>query len=125
VLPTGSVDYSLSEGEKMVIELMRISVPRGRKQEFAKALASLVSPTQAQPGCVSCQLFQAWPRPNRLRIETRWESQEYLAHYLRSQAYKQLVLMIELSAAPPIVEFFNVVEIRGLDLVEDVRTSSE
>jgi hypothetical protein len=29
---------------------------------------------------------------------------------------------MELSAAPPVLEFFNVLEIRGLDLVEAARS---
>jgi quinol monooxygenase YgiN len=109
----------------MIIELMRISVPRGKKQEFTKALASLVNPIQRQPGCLACRLFQSWPQQNCLHIEARWENQEYLVHYLRSQDYKRLLLLVELSATPPVVEFFNVLEIRGLDLVEKARTSSE
>lgn len=109
----------------MIIELMRISVPRGKKQEFTKALASVVSPIQGQPGCLSCQMFRPWRQPNGLHIEARWESQEYLVHYLRSQNFKRLLLLIELSATPPVVEFFNVLEIRGLDLAESARTPSE
>ena len=109
----------------MIIELMRISVPRGRKQEFTNALDSLVSPIQVQPGCLSCQLFQTWPKQSGLHIEARWESQEYLVQYLRSQAYKRLLLLIELSESRPVVEFFNVLEIRGLDLAESARSSSE
>jgi quinol monooxygenase YgiN len=109
----------------MIIELMHISVPQGKKQAFTKALASLVAPIQGQPGCLGCRLLQASPRQNGVHILARWESQEYLAHYLRSQDYKRLLLLIELSATPPVVEFFNVVEIRGLDLVEQARSPSE
>jgi quinol monooxygenase YgiN len=109
----------------MIIELMRISVPQRDKQEFTKALESLVSPLQLQPGCLSSQLSQAWPNQNGLYVEARWESEEYLAYYLRSQDYKRLLLLIELSAGPPVVEFFRVLEIRGLDLVEQVRSPSE
>jgi quinol monooxygenase YgiN len=105
----------------MTIQLMRISVPRGKKHEFTKALASIVSPIQRQPGCLACRLFQSWPQQNPLQIEARWESQEYLLRYLRSPDYKRLLLLIELSATPPVFEFFNVVEIRGLDLVESAR----
>jgi quinol monooxygenase YgiN len=107
----------------MIIELMRISVPLRDKQEFTKALESLVSPLQ--PGCLSSQLSQAWPNQNGLYVEARWESEEYLAYYLRSQDYKRLLLLIELSAGPPVVEFFKVLEIRGLDLVEQVRSPAE
>jgi quinol monooxygenase YgiN len=109
----------------MIIELMRISVPRGKEQEFAKALVSLVSPIQAQPGCLSCYVLQTWPQQDGLHIEARWESQEYLVRYLQSQTYKRLLLLIELSATPPVLEFFKVLEIRGLDLVEQIRSPAD
>jgi quinol monooxygenase YgiN len=107
----------------MIIELLRISVPRGKREEFAKTLVSLVDPIALQPGCSGCRLFQTWPQRDGLLIEARWESQEYLVCYLKSQIYKNLLLLAELGAAPPTVEFFTVVEFRGLDLVQGSRTS--
>jgi quinol monooxygenase YgiN len=109
----------------MIIELLRISVPRGRRREFAKTLVSLLEPIEVQPGCLGCRVFQSWPQRDGLLIEARWESEEYLVRYLRSQMYKRLLLLAELGAAPPNVEFFTVVEFRALDLVERARTSWE
>jgi quinol monooxygenase YgiN len=116
---------SRSAGEDMIIELLNISVPRGKREEFAKALASLVGPIEVQPGCLSCRLFQNWPQRDGLRIEARWESQEYLVRYLQSQIYKRLLLLAELGAGPPGVEFFTVVQSRGLDMVEGARSSPD
>lgn len=109
----------------MTIELMSISVQRGNRAEFGKALASLVDAIQLQPGCLGCCLFEAWPSQPRLQIEARWDSQEHLVRHLQSPIYKKLLLLLELSAAPPTLEFFSVVELQGLDLVETVRTPSQ
>lgn len=105
----------------MIIELMSISVPHGKKQELGRAFASLVGPIQVQRGCLSCRLFQNWPMKDGLQMETRWNSQEDLIRHLQSEAYKKLLLLMELGVAPPVLEFFDVLEIRGLDLVEAVR----
>jgi hypothetical protein len=51
-------------------------------------------------------------------MEARWDSQADLIRHLQSDIYKRLLLLIELSPAPPAFEFFTVVEVRGLDLVE-------
>lgn len=107
----------------MIIELMRISVSRGRRKEFANTLVSLIGPIEAQPGCLGCRAFQTWPQREGILIEARWDSQEYLVRYLQSQNYKRLLLLAELGAAPPCVEFFTVVQFRGLDQVETARTS--
>ena len=108
----------------MIIELMNISVSQKKRQELGKALASLIGPIQVEPGCVSCHLMQSLPTQDGLQIEARWESHEYLIRHLQSDIYKKLLLLMELSAAPPVLEFLTVVELRGLELVESARTPS-
>lgn len=108
----------------MIIELVSISVPRSKRQQIGRALASFVGPIEVQAGCRSCRLFQSWPTQDRLLVEARWEDQEGLIRHLQSDIYKELLLLIELSASPPSLEFLTVVEYRGLDLVEAARTES-
>lgn len=105
----------------MIIEILRISVPSGKGQELGKALSSSVGPIQVQPGCLSCTLCEAWPGQDELQLEARWDSDENLMRHLQSDIYKRLLLLMELSPAPPVVEFFTVVQFRGLDLVRAAR----
>jgi quinol monooxygenase YgiN len=109
--------------DNMIIELVSVSVPHGKKQELGKALASLVGPIQVQRGCLTCRLVQGWPMQDGLQMEARWDSQADLVQHLQSDIYKRLLLLMELSPAPPVLEFFTVVELRGLDLVEMARTT--
>ena len=108
----------------MVIELVNISVSHKRRQELGKALSTLVGPIQVQSGCLNCRLFESLPMQDGLHIEARWESQEDLIRHLQSEIYKRFLLMMELSATPPVLEFLTVLEVRGLDLVESARASS-
>lgn len=108
----------------MIIELVSISVTHGKRRELGKALVSLVGPMQVQPGCLSCRLYQEWPDKDKLQMEARWNNEECLVRHLQSDLYKKLLLLMELSAAPPAVEFFKVLELRGLELVETARFSA-
>ena len=105
----------------MIIELVTISIPHAKKQEFGRALMSLVGPVQVQRGCLRCQLCEKWPAKDELQMETRWDSKEDLIAHLQSDIYKNLLLLMELSATAPVLEFLAVVELRGLDLVEAAR----
>lgn len=109
----------------MIIELMSISVSHGKRQELGKALASLVGPIQVRPGCIGCRLFQTWPMQDGLQMEARWASEEALRDYLQSDIYKKLLLLMELSSTPPVLEFFTVLEFRGLDLVQAARAPTD
>ena len=109
----------------MIIEQMSIAVPQGKRQQLGSALASFVGPTQVQPGCLSCRLCQGWTDPDELRFESRWSNEDDLIRHLKSDSYKQLLLLMELSTVPPQIEFFAVIKAQGLDLVETARLQTE
>ena len=108
----------------MIIELVRISPPVGKKEELLNGLASLVGPIQVERGCLGCRLLQTVREGDGLLMESRWDSEENLIRHLQSGTYKKMLLMMELSAVPPDLEFFTVLELRGLDLVETARAPS-
>ena len=109
----------------MIIEQMSIVVPQGKRQQLGSALASFVGPTQVQPGCLSSRLFESWANHCELCVETRWASEAELIHHLRSDAYRQLLQLMELSSTPPVIEFFAVVRVQGLELVQSARQLAE
>jgi len=107
----------------MIIEQMSVSVLPSERERFTHALVQLLSATEVLPGCLSCSLSLVLPDENILRVEVDWESWEYLLTHLKSETYKKFLLLMELSPAPPVLRFYSVEEIRGLDLVEFARSS--
>ena len=105
----------------MIIEHMSISAPDGQAQELCSALASLTGPTEVQQGCVSCRMLLSWHNPNEIVIQTKWTTADDLIAHLQSDTYKRLLLLMELSPRAPVLQFYTVQEIRGLDLVEMAR----
>jgi len=109
----------------MIIELMSISTSLAQGDHLGDALESLVGPIQVQPGCLECRLLKSLPTEKRMYVLARWETQSDLIRHLQSDSYKRFLLLMELSATPPLVEFFDVLEIRGLDLVKAARSSPD
>ena len=105
----------------MIIEQLTICAPKGKRQETGSALASLLGPTQVRPGCLKCRLFQSWRNPDELVLEANWATSEDLTLHLQSENYKRLLLLMELSPVPPVLEFWTVQEVSGLELVERAR----
>lgn len=92
---------------------------------MSKTLASLTGPSGVLPGCIACNVFQSCQDENELLVEMEWNSEEDLIRHLQSDTYKRLLLVMELSARPPVVQFYTVQELRGLDLVEEARCSAD
>ena len=107
----------------MIIERIGISAPDGRKQQMGSALVSLTGPTHVQAGCLGCRLFQNWQEPYEFLIEAEWAAEGDLIRHLQSDTYKQLLLLMELSPRPPVVQFYTVQDVRALDLVQEARNS--
>ncbi|HTZ49382.1 MAG TPA: antibiotic biosynthesis monooxygenase family protein [Verrucomicrobiae bacterium] len=109
----------------MFIELAGISVAQRSEEQFEDALESLVGAMQTQTGCLGCRLLKSSPREKWVYVLARWETQKDLIRHLQSEIYKKLILLMELSTAPPVLEFYSVLEISGLDLVEAARSVQE
>ncbi len=107
----------------MIIEQMSISAPDGKGQDLCRALASLTGPMEVEPGCLSCSLLRSWQQPDEILMQVRWNTSKDLMVHLQSDTYKRLLLLMELSPSPPVLQFFTVQEVQGLDLVEKARVS--
>jgi quinol monooxygenase YgiN len=108
----------------MIIESLGLIARRDNGRELATALSFLLGPTQAESGCVSCRLYQHVSSPNRFHLECCWTSEADLIRHLRADNYRQFLLVMELSAEPPQLQFHTVAGTRGMDLVQEVRAQS-
>jgi quinol monooxygenase YgiN len=108
-----------------IIEVVDIKTSPEKRDELRQALSSLSGPTEAEPGCKSCRLYQPLSDPSIVRVESHWKTQSDFFRHIRSDAYKKLLMLMELGCEPPTVEFYTVSELRGLGLVEAARELSD
>jgi len=104
----------------MIIELLGFAAPPDEGTNLYQTLFSSLGPTRVMPGCLGCRLYHD-PDKNTHFLESRWASEEDLIRHIRSDVYKKLLLLMELGADAPSIEFFTVSEVRGLDLIEAAR----
>jgi len=105
----------------MIIESVGIVAPGNRREELRRALAALVEPTQVEPGCVACQLYQETANASAFRFESQWKTQDDLIRRMRSEVYRSLLALMELSVEPPEIAFHMVTGTQGLEFVQAVR----
>jgi quinol monooxygenase YgiN len=105
---------------KMIIELLGFVAPRGKRTDLSQTLFSSLGPTRVTPGCLGCRLFHD-ADANTHYLESRWASEADVIRHIRSDAYKRLLLLMELGADAPSIEFFTVSEVRGLDFIKSAR----
>jgi len=104
----------------MIIELLGFVAPPDKHTDLYMALFSSLGPTRVMPGCVGCRLYHEADTSTHY-LESRWATVDDLIHHIRSDAYKRLLLLMELGATAPSIEFFTVSEVRGLDFIKAAR----
>lgn len=105
----------------MVIEILGLVARRDNRRELHAALSFLLGPTRVEPGCVACHLYQDVTNLNCLHFQCLWKSEADFLRHLRSENYKQVLILMELSAEPPDLQFHTVFETRGMEVVHTTR----
>jgi len=90
---------------------------QGATQQF---LAGILGPTRVQPGCLSCTLATE-SDPDALLYTEIWESKGDLLGRLRSDGYAKILAAMELSTRKPDVCIYEIVNLRGLEWIEQLR----
>ncbi len=105
----------------MIVGTLRILPVPERRAEVLEVFRAIQGPVLAQPGCVACHIYEEQgPEPAVVLVE-RWESQPALETHLRSETYRRILGAIELSGAPPEVQFDYVSATNGMGLIERAR----
>ena len=104
----------------MIIELLGFVAPPDKHTDLYQTLYSSLGPTRVKQGCLECRLYHD-ADADKHYLESRWSTEDDLIRHVQSDAYKKLLLLMELGATAPSIEFFTVSEVRGLDFIRAAR----
>ena len=105
----------------MVIGTLRFLPHSSRRLEVLEILRYLQGPVQTENGCESFRIYEVHgPEPGIVLVE-RWGSEEALESHIRSDAFRSIVVALELSRNPPEVRFDRVSANEEEELIERVR----
>ena len=105
----------------MIVGTLRILPAPDRRAEILEVFRAVQGPVLAQPGCVSCHIYEEQGPEAAVVLVERWESQEALEAHLRSETYRRVLGAIELSGSPPEIRFDTVLASDGMGLIERSR----
>ena len=108
-------------GFGMIIATTRVMPLPRHRTDVIELFHSVQEPMRAQPGCISCDIYEEEGAEAAVILVGRWFPQEALETHLRSEMYRCILGAMELSGDPPAVRFERVTAIDGLELVERIR----
>ncbi len=105
----------------MIITTLRMTAPPDKRDEFLRALRLLMGPVGVEPGCLSCHVYRNAESENELIITQEWATQADLDHHLRTDDFRKVLIMLELSSEPPGIPFHTIIHTAGIEAIENAQ----
>jgi quinol monooxygenase YgiN len=121
---TGGLGTNLARRLSVVLSLLRLFPSREQRRQVLGILRSVQGPTQAQPHCLDCQVYEEDNCEGAVLFLERWDSEPELQRHVRSELYRRILEAVELSRSSPEVSFYSVSAARGLEWVETLRSGA-
>ena len=97
---------------------LKISSPSGRRDELLKALKLLMNPVAVAPGCLQCRLFEDTSVMGSFMIVEEWQTQDDLVRHIKTDHFRRLLMVIEMSSTPPEVRCEKILNVNGIETIE-------
>jgi quinol monooxygenase YgiN len=123
-LKTAANDEQSQAQEKyMILSTIRVKIPSPKSGEALKIFKSIVTRNRARPDdCVFCCICEDALEDGILQFEEMWRSEEELERHLRSQEYRDLLLVLEMATKRPEIRFDTISRSTGVETIEKARS---
>ncbi len=98
-----------------------VLAPPNRREQVVQGLRSLAGRTRLKPGCVGCDLLESVESAGTFAYVEVWAKWLDFERHLRSEEYRRLLIVIELAAEPPDIQYRLISTVMGLEAVHAIR----
>src|SRR5512144_1199088 len=104
--------------KQMIRSTIRITIPPKKRGEAFKILNSVVEQCSDVPGCLSRHFYGDLREKGVLMLTEVWKTEEDLTLHLRSDEYRNLLLVMEMSLKQPEIRFDTISSSVGIEAIE-------
>lgn len=100
---------------------IRMLIPLNKQSEALEILGMVCAQVQYEPSCISSRLYRGVDDVRAVMIEEFWESDQDILYHLQSDAYRRVLMVIEMAEEPPDIRFDTIAHSNGVEFIENVR----
>jgi len=105
----------------MILATIRMTIPPPKRGEALKILRAEAELCKYDLGCLSCNIYRDLHDGRVLVLEEVWKTEEGLDLHLRSEEYRNLLLVLEMALKQPEIRFDTVSSTTGIETIERAR----
>jgi quinol monooxygenase YgiN len=106
----------------MIHSTLRIVTDPAKLLEAFAILLSMSERIRIMSGCIVCRVYRDAQEDCSLMFEEIWMSEEDLNMHIRSEEYRNVLLVMEMAVEKPEIRFETVSQVTGMETIEKVRT---
>ena len=111
--------------EKPVIQAtIRMTIPSQKSAEILEIIRPAMELAGDDPGCLSCHIYGDLQEKNVLMLEQVWRAEEDLERHIRSNEYRNMLLVLELALKRPEIRFNIISNSTGIETIEKARNQA-
>ena len=113
------------EMEKHMIQAtVRMTIPHQKRSEALKILRSVAELCRDDPGCLGCHIYGDLQDNRVLVLEQVWNAKEDLDVHIRSDEYRNMLLVLEMAPKQPEIRFDTISSSTGIETIEKARNQA-
>ncbi len=101
---------------------IRMLIPLDKQSEALEILESVSVQTRCNPSCINSRLYRGVEEVRAIMVEELWTSKEEVLRHLQSEEYRRVLLVIEMAEERPEIRFDTIMQSKGVELIESVRS---
>jgi quinol monooxygenase YgiN len=105
----------------MILSTIRMKIPPQKKGEALKILRSFVEQCRGFSGCLSCHFYEDLQEIDVLMVTEVWRDEEDMNLHLRSDEYRNLLLVMEMALIQPEIRFDTISSSKAIEVIEKAR----
>ncbi|MFT5730486.1 MAG: quinol monooxygenase YgiN [Desulforhopalus sp.] len=107
----------------MISSTIRMAIPAVKHNDALKIVRSIAVMSRDNPGCLSYYFYRDIEDSNVLMLQGNWKIEEDLERHIRSEEYRNLLLVLEMSLKQPEVRFDTISSSTGIENIEKIRST--
>jgi quinol monooxygenase YgiN len=101
----------------MILFTMRVTASVRQRYEILRTLRSLAATTSGRRGCVSVHILQDVDNRSTITWTEEWDSEDDLTRHIRSDEYRALLAVIDMSTREPEIRFQTISRTAGMEWI--------
>lgn len=112
---------TLSLPKAVILSFIKLLPHTEKRQAMIEILQNMETLTRAKPGCQCCCIYEQANDKHAVLYIEQWQSMEALQRHVQSSMYMRLLTAMELASEAPEIQFYEVSQTRGMEMIEALR----